>query len=721
MKKWFAGLLVLLALVLASSTAMALVYEIWCENCQKRQDFEPTGRYICAPNEAYHLEIYRCPGCGDEQGTGYDLPHKVSKAATCISQAYCADCNKYYGDKDPDNHDYKIVYNKVDEVYHTKEEVCSRCKKINYTRTEKHTPKEAATCMSAAICASCNEAYGSPNPDAHNWSDWLPNQFNSNLHYRYCMNIGCSASESESHDGNSNCVTSATCSKCHATYKDTTKHAGPFTYTYDKYDETFHKRIETCTACGNKTGNQVSTQHEESTPADCAHAAWCNVCNQAYGDPKPDNHVWGDWIYENENQHYRICAYNESHIQHADHRGGGATCIKEGTCTDCGASYKDPNKHEGESRTAYQNVSDTEHKVMVICSSCREVTTTYNESHVEFAPANCSAWAMCGMCWTYYGAPDPNNHVGETTTTYVKTSETQHTAKIQYSDCGHTVDGASADHTETTAATCTTAAYCEVCESNYGDPDPNAHDLVQHDAQAPTCTEIGWDAYETCTRCDYSTYKEIAALGHDLVHHDAQAPNCTEVGWNAYDTCSRCALSTYTELAAWGHWYAEWTPNANATHTASCKRSCSHQRTVGCAPFTFALLTGDERTEYTLCPVCGELGDGTCLALAEAAAAEAVTRKLPAGEAVVRMGALENGQTVMSVAFEYSGVLTQPRGQVKITLPAGLLDGYALYLLSGDGTETALTLDVQEEEVSFVLDFTDAQCPVQVLRLMPVA
>ena len=58
---------------------------------------------------------------------------------------------------------------------------------------------------------------------------------------------------------------------------------------------------------------------------------------------------------------------------------------------------------------------------------------------------------------------------------------------------------------------------------------------------------------------------------------------------------------------------------------------------------------------------------------------------------------------------------------MKITLPAGLLDGYALCLLSGDGTETALTLDVQEEEVSFVLDFTDAQCPVQVLRLMPVA
>ena len=34
------------------------------------------------------------------------------------------------------------------------------------------------------------------------------------------------------------------------------------------------------------------------------------------------------------------------------------------------------------------------------------------------------------------------------------------------------------------------------------------HDRVSHDAKAPTCTEIGWDAYDTCSRCEYSTYVE---------------------------------------------------------------------------------------------------------------------------------------------------------------------------------------------------------------------
>ena len=79
------------------------------------------------------------------------------------------------------------------------------------------------------------------------------------------------------------------------------------------------------------------------------------------------------------------------------------------------------------------------------------------------------------------------------------------------------------------------------------------HDLKQHAAKAPTCTEIGWDAYEACSRCDYTTRKELPALNHNLVQHAAKAPTCTEKGWNAYETCSRCDYTTYTELTALNH------------------------------------------------------------------------------------------------------------------------------------------------------------------------
>ena len=140
-------------------------------------------------------------------------------------------------------------------------------------------------------------------------------------------------------------------------------------------------------------------------------------------------------------------------------------------------------------------------------------------------------------------------------------------------------------------ATCSAEAVCVECGGAYGEKDSNNHDLVQHAAKAPTCTDIGWDAYEacsrcayttrkelpaqhdleqhaakaptcteigwdaykTCSRCDYTTYAELPALNHDLVNHDAQAPTCTEIGWNAYKTCSGCNYTTYQEISALNH------------------------------------------------------------------------------------------------------------------------------------------------------------------------
>lgn len=79
------------------------------------------------------------------------------------------------------------------------------------------------------------------------------------------------------------------------------------------------------------------------------------------------------------------------------------------------------------------------------------------------------------------------------------------------------------------------------------------HKLVSVEAKAPTCNEIGWNAYAYCTECDYTTYEELAALGHQVVNHSAQAPTCTEIGWQAYETCARCDYTTYEELEALGH------------------------------------------------------------------------------------------------------------------------------------------------------------------------
>ena len=106
----------------------------------------------------------------------------------------------------------------------------------------------------------------------------------------------------------------------------------------------------------------------------------------------------------------------------------------------------------------------------------------------------------------------------------------------------------------TETPTCTKGKTCEKCGAEYGEKDPNNHDLVHHDAKAPSCTEIGWNAYEACSRCNYTTtYQELPALNHDLEQHAAKAPTCTEIGWDAYETCSRCDYTTSKELPALNH------------------------------------------------------------------------------------------------------------------------------------------------------------------------
>lgn len=101
----------------------------------------------------------------------------------------------------------------------------------------------------------------------------------------------------------------------------------------------------------------------------------------------------------------------------------------------------------------------------------------------------------------------------------------------------------------------------EVCvncgHSNYQEIPATGHTLFSYTGKKPTCTECGWDSYGICETCGHSTYREIPALGHSLVQHAAQAPTCTEYGWNAYETCKVCEHSTYVEIPALGHRYKD--------------------------------------------------------------------------------------------------------------------------------------------------------------------
>ena len=65
---------------------------------------------------------------------------------------------------------------------------------------------------------------------------------------------------------------------------------------------------------------------------------------------------------------------------------------------------------------------------------------------------------------------------------------------------------------------------------------------------APTCTEKGYIEY-LCSCGDRFINSYIDELGHDEVYHDAKAPTEIEIGWEEYVACTRCDYSTYKEIS----------------------------------------------------------------------------------------------------------------------------------------------------------------------------
>ena len=194
------------------------------------------------------------------------------------------------------------------------------------------------------------------------------------------------------------------------------------------------------------------------------------------------------------------------------------------------------------------NADPIYHKIRIKCRTCR------TENEIIYKPFSyhtggtetptCTTGKICRLCWSEYGI------LGHAWGEWSSAGNGTHIRSCTRSNCD-AVDTASCTGG---TATCSAKAVCVTCGAEYGEKDSNNHALEQHAAKAPTCTEKGWDAYETCSRCDYTTtYQELPALNHDLVHNDAQAPTCTEIGWDAYDTCSRCDYTTRTELPALNH------------------------------------------------------------------------------------------------------------------------------------------------------------------------
>ena len=893
MKKWLVTCLLAIALLFVATTAMAGHTKANGEYC--------LGGSYALLKEYENQHLLRCNDCQEEILEN----HWIGQEATCIRKAQCGGCTARFGDYGP--HDWgewksngNGAHTRVckHNASHTETKdctfsaapctvpaACTECGAVyklghdwgawtsNGNKTHTHTCKrdashietencniQEATCRDPAWCWECYGEYGSADPSKHKWM--LCHSNGNGTHTRVCS-LDFTHTETSDCSG-VRCGETGWCDECNERYTASHKFNGPWSSNPDKHwrtciycneagSKTSHSFVEqpdarylkseatcaspavyykVCSDCGYQTpstfesgdidpNNHDLQRHEEVKAPTCTEKGWsayytCSRCDYtAYQETDALDHDWNNWTSNGNKTHTRTCKRDPSHTE--TEACSGVSCGGTGACSVCGGAYTEEHKYDESSWSC----DDAEHwRNCVYCHEKGEIASHSFEMHVQTA-ATCVSKAVyarvCSDC-DYQGGnfifgninPDNHNlipHAGKAATCTEKGWKAYNTcSRCDYSTyeelpaLGHDP----IPHTGK-AATCTEPGWdaydtCSRCNySTYVELpiDPDNHDLVHHEAQAPTCTEIGWDAYDTCSRCDYSTYVELAIDpdNHDLVHHEAKAPTCTEIGWNAYDTCKRCNYSTYVELAidpdnhdlvhheakaptcteiGWDaydtcsrcdyttkveipalehdytekvvkptcekvgytlhtckkcndsykdhqtktllHWYGEWTSNGDGTHSATCKRKdCKHVGKTECAIVEFKQ---DEATR-TLCPVCGNVSDGTHLALVEEVTAEG--EHLPYGELVLRMGETANGNTLLSVCFEVSGKLTQPKGEVKITMPADLLNGVTLALLNADGTEIDLPYIVEGENAVFTLDFTDAEIPTALIRLIPTA
>ena len=893
MKKCLVTCLLAIALLFVATTAMAGHTKANGEYC--------LGGSYALLKEYENQHLLRCNDCQEEILEN----HWIGQEATCIRKAQCGGCTARFGDYGP--HDWgewksngNGTHTRVckHNASHTETKdctfsaapctvpaACTECGAVyklghdwgawtsNGNKTHTHTCKRdashietencnirEATCTDPAWCRECYGEYGSADPSKHKWMFCHSN--GNGTHTRVCS---LDSTHTETSDCSGvRCGETGWCDECNGRYTASHKFNGPWLSNPDKHwraciycneagsrashsfveqpDARYLKSEATCASpavyykvcsdCGYQTpstfesgdidpNNHDLQRHEEVKAPTCTEKGWsayytCSRCDYtAYQETDALDHDWNNWTSNGNKTHTRTCKRDPSHTE--TEACSGVSCGGTGACSVCGGAYTEEHKYDESSWSC----DDAEHwRNCVYCHEKGEIASHSFEMHVQTA-ATCVSKAVyarvCSDC-DYQGGnfifgninPDNHNlipHAGKAATCTEKGWKAYNTcSRCDYSTyeelpaLGHDP----IPHTGK-AATCTEPGWdaydtCSRCNySTYVELpiDPDNHDLVHHEAQAPTCTEIGWDAYDTCSRCDYSTYVELAIDpdNHDLVHHEAKAPTCTEIGWNAYDTCKRCNYSTYVELAidpdnhdlvhheakaptcteiGWDaydtckrcdyttkveipapghdytekvvkptcekvgytlhtckkcndsykdhqtktllHWYGEWTSNGDGTHSATCKRKdCKHVSKTECAIVEFKQ---DEATR-TLCPVCGNVSDGAHLALVEEVKAEG--EHLPYGELVLRMGETANGNTLLSVCFEVSGKLTRPKGEVKITMPAELLNGVTLALLNADGTEIDLPYIVEGENAVFTLDFTDAEIPTVLIRLIPTA
>lgn len=263
------------------------------------------------------------------------------------------------------------------------------------------------------------------------------------------------------------------------------------------------------------------------------------------------------------------------------------------------------------SRASTWSTDETHHWYECTDPNCpSKDNDSWKDSYGEHQSETCTDTSVCKFCGVQEGKITGVAHSGKKVVIQTETTHKQYwnccNKEIvmeelhswdSYSGrcmkCGYSCGHEDTEVKNYRAKTCTEDGYtgntyCKVCRKliERGTTIPAGHDLVHHDAQAATCTEIGWEEYDTCKNCDYSTYKEVAATGHtwDTDFTIDRPATCTEAGSKSIH-CQNCnEIKDTIEIPATGHTWddgkitTEPTADQAGIKTYTCK-NCSEIKT----------------------------------------------------------------------------------------------------------------------------------------------
>lgn len=365
-----------------------------------------------------------------------------------------------------------------------------------------------------------------------------------------------------------------TCSVCNTMYSNEQGTTQVTDVTTD-VDASNHTNIvtdaaveETCTTDGKTEGS---------------HCGDCNVVIKAQTTVTATGHTYGDVTY----------TWSENDTK----------CTATRTCS-CGAE-----------ETAEASVETTTSPATCVVAGSTTTTATFEVSWASAQEKTASTDAL-------------GCNYGDGVVTTAATCTTNGVKTYTCGTCGGTKTEAvdALGHIPGAAATCATAQVCtrEGCGATLAEATGNHSYTVEVEGSRTdaTCKATG----SVTMQCATCTDTEVQTLEIDPDNHAeikkvaAQAPTCSAVGWEAYEHCTECTYTTYSELAvnADAHSWGDWSVTTSATCTAegvetrTCAHNSAHTETNPIAKLSHS-MTHHARVDTT-CVAAGNVEYWSCSA-----------------------------------------------------------------------------------------------------------